>query len=114
MYAGTSSESELGEYAWYKTNSGDQTHPVGQKRSNGLGIYDMSGNVWQWVNDWYDNGYYGNSSRDNPEGPGTGSNRVLRGGCWSNAPKIVRAVHRFSHTPDFRNNAIGFRLSRTP
>ncbi|MBA4348368.1 MAG: hypothetical protein C0415_00040 [Thermodesulfovibrio sp.] len=82
-WAGTSNQSELGEYAWYRENSGDKTHPVGQKKPpNGLGIYDMSGNVWEWVSDWFDVNYYKNSPKDNPKGPSSGSYKALRGGSW--------------------------------
>lgn len=79
-WAGTSNESEIGDYAWYLSNSGSKTHPVGQKKPNGLGLYDMSGNVWEWCSDWYGKNYYGNSPKDNPTGPSGGQFRVLRGG----------------------------------
>ena len=68
-YAGTSSDSDLVNYAWYTSNSGGKTHPVGQKRPNSLGLYDMSGNVREWVQDWYDENYYKYSPRNNPQGP---------------------------------------------
>ncbi|MBU4319638.1 MAG: formylglycine-generating enzyme family protein [Thermodesulfovibrionales bacterium] len=92
-YAGTSNESDLGEYAWYQSNSGSKTHPVEQKKPNGLGIYDMSGNVWEWVQDWYDSGYYKNSHRVNPKGPNSGSRRVIRGGSWDFSERDVRASY---------------------
>ena len=96
--------------AWYGSNSGSKTHPVGRKQANGLGLYDVSGNVWEWVNDWYDSGYYGKSLRDNPQGPTTGSNRVLRGGGWDYDPVNVRASRRGSSGPGLRDNNLGFRL----
>ncbi|MDX2285871.1 MAG: SUMF1/EgtB/PvdO family nonheme iron enzyme [Bacteroidia bacterium] len=79
-WAGTDSESSLGNYAWYDANSGGKTHPVKQKQPNALGLYDMSGNVWEWCQDWY--GSYGASDISNPAGPASGSVRVDRGGSW--------------------------------
>jgi formylglycine-generating enzyme required for sulfatase activity len=112
-WAGTSSESELGEYAWYALNSGDSTHPVGQKKPNGLGLYDMSGNVWEWCQDLYDENYYKNSPKNNPPGPDTGTNRVLRGGSWFNGAGDTRSSNRLSIIPDYRDSNDGFRLVRT-
>ncbi len=113
-YAGTNSDADLGSYAWYIMNSGSKTHPVGQKQPNGLGLYDMSGNVWEWVSDRYDQNYYKNSPRNNPKGPSSGSYRVLRGGSWSGVPNAIRASYRFDINPSTRNYNYGFRLLRTP
>lgn len=87
-WAGTSSESELGEYAWYSNNSGQTTHAVGQKKPNGLGLYDMSGNVWEWCEDWYGSDYYRNSPKSNPTGPSSGQYKVLRGGSWYRSTEV--------------------------
>jgi formylglycine-generating enzyme required for sulfatase activity len=112
-YAGTSSEAELGDYAWYDKNSGSKTHPVGQKKPNGLGIYDMTGNVWEWCSDWYDESYYKNSPKDNPQGPSNGSARVLRGGSWYGYAWTTQASYRNSVLPYGRYGYLGFRLART-
>jgi formylglycine-generating enzyme required for sulfatase activity len=101
---------DLDAVAWYDKdkNSGSKTHPVGQKQPNGLGIYDMSGNVWEWVGDWYDSSYPSGSS--NPTGPSSGSSRVNRGGSWGNFAAYARASYRNYFNPDYRYNFLGFRL----
>ncbi len=96
--------------AWYGSNSGGRTHDVGTKASNGLGIYDMSGNVYEWCEDWYGENYYGNSPRNNPEGPGSGSDRVFRGGSWDYIPGDVPAAFRGWLVPGNRYSILGFRL----
>ena len=101
---------DINSVAWYKDNSGSQTHPVGQKQGNGWGIHDMSGNVWEWVQDWYDKNYYGSSPQSNPPGPSSGSFRVLRGGGWYYGATYARAALRYGLTPDFRSLYLGFRL----
>jgi formylglycine-generating enzyme required for sulfatase activity len=73
----------LDSIGWYKDNSGSKTHPSGQKKPNGLGLYDMTGNVWEWVADWYGEKYYSGSPKNNPRGPDSGQDRVFRGGSWS-------------------------------
>ncbi|MBW6511260.1 MAG: formylglycine-generating enzyme family protein [Desulfuromonadaceae bacterium] len=105
-----SGSNDVDAVAWYNGNSGNQTHPVGQKQPNGLGLYDMSGNVWEWCQDWYDSGYYTKSPRQNPQGPSGGSFRVERGGGWNNGPRGVRSAYRIRSSPGNRSNYLGFRL----
>ncbi len=113
-WPGTSNENEFGDYAWYDKNSDNKTHVVGTKKPNGLGIYDMSGNVWEWVQDWYDDVYYEVSSRDNPQGSPAGSRRVTRGGSLDFDQWNSRASFRGRSAPDNKFNDVGFRLSSTP
>ena len=104
-YAGSDN---LGEVAWYSDNAGGKTHPVGQKKPNELDIYDMSGNVWEWCQDWY--GGYSSGNQTNPEGPASGSGRVCRGGGWFSDARYCRTSSR-SCSPYFRDFGFGFRLA---
>ncbi|MFH0780590.1 MAG: FlgO family outer membrane protein [Pseudomonadota bacterium] len=101
---------EIDAVAWYNKNCGGGTNPVGQKQPNGLGLYDMSGNVREWCGDWYDSSYYGNSPRNSPKGSSSGSDYVVRGGSWGGSAGNARATSRFAGAPSFANVDLGFRL----
>jgi formylglycine-generating enzyme required for sulfatase activity len=102
----------LGEYAWFYGNSQRTTHPVGQKKPNPWGLYDIYGNVLEWVQDWY--GEYPKEAVTDPSGPSGGSYRVYRGGCRVNSAEYCRSATRNGITPDGRNYFLGFRLAFSP
>jgi formylglycine-generating enzyme required for sulfatase activity len=99
----------IDEVAWYGANSGGHTHEVAQKRANGFGLFDMLGNVYEWVNDWYDQNYYRTSPSQDPPGPASGQFRVLRGGCWFHDSDYARVSYRFKFIPADRDSVNGFR-----
>ncbi len=105
------SESDLARVGWYRSNSDDRLHAVGEKPANAWGLHDVHGNVSEWTADWY--GDYPSSSQTDPAGPSSGSYRVLRGGGWSGGAGYPRVANRSRVVPDYRSNSVGFRLSRT-
>ena len=122
-FAGFSDVSQLYKYAnfcdsncemsWKTAGQNDGykgTSPVGNFKPNALGLYDMTGNLWQWVGDWYGEKYYNKSPKDNPTGPLSGTDRVVRGGSWLNTPTDVRAADRNNCPPDYSAFDLGIRL----
>jgi len=112
FYNGSTDDSTVGALAWYGSNSGNQTHVVGGKAANGFGLYDMLGNVWEWVNDWSD--AYPSSAQTNPTGPVSAADRVIRGGSWGYGADGVRSSSRDAGTPGGTDGSVGFRVARTP
>ena len=111
---GFNDDTLLGNIAWYSSNSNSQSHTFGGKLANGLGLHDMSGNVWEWCQDWY--GPYSSGSVTNPTGPTIGTYRLLRGGDWYGfgLPRGCRGSLRSGRTPDVSYGTYGFRVVRTP
>ena len=104
-----SGSKKIDDVAWYRNNSGSKTHNVGTKAPNELGIYDMSGNVWEWCQDW--EGSYSSSAQTNPKGPSCGSFRVVRGGGWNFIAGCCRVAFRIYYAPDASGGPVGLRLA---
>ena len=116
--AGTQTEYYWGptidnDYAWYYGTANYHTHPVGEKKPNAFGLHDMSGNVWEWVNDWFHKDYYKKRVKNNPKGPLSGKYRVRRGGSWANFTKYIRSASRYRGRPDHKHHIMGFRIAFT-
>ena len=109
-----SGSNDVDDVAWYTSNSGNETHAVRQKGANELGLYDMSGNVYEWCLDWYGSRSYSSGAVTDPQGPQSGSDRVLRGGGWHYSAQPCRSAYRFNYYPDSRNHYYGFRLALVP
>ena len=112
-YSGTSDVNKLGEYAWYSSNSNSKTHEVGTKKANGFGLYDMSGNVWEWCWNWWTNSYDAEAEGgSDPTGASAGSYRVYRGGSWDFSASFASVSIRYYYYPYDRNYNLGFRVVR--
>jgi formylglycine-generating enzyme required for sulfatase activity len=108
---------QLGDFGWLADNSGKKTHPVGKKKPNPWGLYDMHGNVAEWCQDVFDKGYYASSPEKNPHGPADGKEYALRGGSWKSSADALRSTARLGESPGFSDaclarDAIGFRCVR--
>jgi formylglycine-generating enzyme required for sulfatase activity len=104
---------QLEKYAWYADNAGGETHPVGQREPNKWGLYDMHGNVWEWVQDEWHGNYEGAPKDGSPWEDGSGSSRVDRGGSWNYFARLCRSAYRVNNSPDARYDNLGLRLVRT-
>jgi len=111
LYHHGNRETELDNFAWYRDNSCEITHPVSTKAPNEWGIYDMLGNVWEWCSDWYSEDYYKHAPFRNPAGPGSGTFKVMRGGGWPVNAFFCRCANRYRVTPESGNMFSGFRCA---
>ena len=100
--------SKLKDYAWYDKNSGGKPHPVGEKNPNPWGLYDMSGNVWAWCNDFYKVDYYTESPKEDPRGPETGETKIVRGGAWKFSAESCRSGYRYNEDPGYADVCFGY------
>lgn len=110
-WAGISDEAQLGDYAWYEKNSEYKPHPVGLKKPNKNGLYDMSGNIMEWCQDWYGEKYYSISPKTNPAGPLTGEERVMRGGAFGYSGDLVTTTARNRDKVNVQDGTSGLRLA---
>lgn len=111
IWAGTGNEGQLDEYAWFSDNSDGELRPVKQKKPNGAGLYDMSGNVWEWTEDFFDFDYYQSSPRKDPYGADISLWKTVRGGSYVDETYKIRTLFRYAVEPTRRLHNIGFRLA---
>ena len=107
-------KNEFLSYGWTSVNFEYQLIPVGTRLPNAWGLYDVYGNVWEWVQDWYGENYYANSPGTDPKGPSSGAFRVFRGGSFNDSAEGCRSAGRYNYSPGYRNVFIGFRLALSP
>ena len=107
-YAMGNDSSKLADYAWFDKNSGGHPQPVGTKKANPWGLYDMCGNLWQWCNDFYQVDYYQQSDKEDPRGPKAGDTKVVRGGCWKSSADSCKAGYRYNENPGYADVCFGY------
>ena len=101
-------EAKLPQHAWFEANAQGKPRPVGQRRPNAWGLYDMHGNIWEWCNDFYKVDYYLESPQRDPKGPESGKTKVLRGGCWNSNPGACRSAYRYNENPAYTDACFGY------
>jgi formylglycine-generating enzyme required for sulfatase activity len=107
-YSSGQTPARLGDFAWFDKNAGGHPRAVGQKQPNAWGLYDMSGNLWEWCNDFYQVDYYANAPKQDPRGPEAGKTKVVRGGCWRTSADNCRSGYRYNENPGYADVCFGY------